>query len=187
MKLYYAPKTRASRVRWVLEELGEPFELVRVNTAAGEHKRPEYLRIHPLGKLPALTDGDAVLFETGAICLYLGDRFPAGGLAPAVDSPDRAAYLQWILFAITELEPSVLAFHYDRGDVAAWRERADIVANALADREFMVGDRFTVADIMIGGALGWAKPVGLLDDYPVLADYGRRVGGRPAAKRSRAD
>jgi len=186
MRLYYAPRTRATHVRWLLEELAVDYELVRVDTAA---KDPSYLAIHPLGKVPALVDGDVAMFETTAICLYLADRFADRGLAPAVDAPERAAYLQWMVFAATELDPP-LARYWRRenpDDAGAFHTRGRLLAAALAGRDYLLGDRFTAADVLIGGALGWARGFGLLGEHPALVEYGRRVGSRPAAKRARAD
>ncbi|MET0152909.1 MAG: glutathione S-transferase N-terminal domain-containing protein, partial [Candidatus Binatia bacterium] len=90
MKLYYARQTRASRARWMLEEIGEPYELVRLDLSKGEHKRPEYLKIHPHGAVPALVDGETAMFESAAICAYLADKFPAKGFAPPPTSAARA-------------------------------------------------------------------------------------------------
>ncbi|MEZ4302554.1 MAG: glutathione S-transferase N-terminal domain-containing protein, partial [Polyangiaceae bacterium] len=105
MKLYFAPRTRATRPRWLLEQLGEPYELVNVDLEKGEHKQLPYLRIHPLGRVPALVDGDAVIFESIAICMYLADKYPEKKLAPPVGTPERGQYYQWMLFAASELEP----------------------------------------------------------------------------------
>ena len=103
MKLYYAPKTSAFRCRWMLEELGAPHELVNVSLQRGEHKRPEYLKIHPLGSVPALVDGDNNFIESAAIVMHLADKDPEQRFAPAPGSPERGHYYQWILFAMTNL------------------------------------------------------------------------------------
>src|SRR6266581_3251982 len=104
MKLYYVPMTRSNRPRWLLEELGAPYEIVRLDIGAKENRRAEYLALNPLGHVPTLVDGDLVLFETLAICLYLADKFYERGLAPSFESPERAAYLQWTVFATVSAE-----------------------------------------------------------------------------------
>lgn len=191
--LYYAQHTRAGRVRWLLEELAVPYDLRRVDFAGKAHKQPPYLAVHPLGQLPALEIDGRVMLESGAMLVYLADLFAGRGLAPAIDAPDRAAYLQWIFFATASLEPPIVddVFKGDESRKAAGKEAFDraaaVVSAALADgRPFLLGDRFSAADVAVGSVLGWARALGLLTDGRLL-DYGRRVGGRPAAKASRAD
>ncbi len=99
MQLYFAPRTRASRPRWLLEELEVPYELVKLDLSKQESRTPAYVALHPFGEVPVLVDGDVTLFESSAICLYLADRFPEKRLAPSLGSPDRGPYLQWMLFA----------------------------------------------------------------------------------------
>ena len=105
MKLYHAPQSRSVRPRWLLEEIGVPYDLVRMNLQAGDTKRPEYLKINPNGAVPALQDGDLCLFESAAICLYLTDKFPEKRLAPPVGTPARGLYYQWVQYAMNGLEP----------------------------------------------------------------------------------
>lgn len=193
--LHYAPHTRAGRVRWLLEELGVPYELRRRVLYADDTASPAYRALHPLGKVPALELDGACMIESGAMLVHLADRFADRGLAPAIDAPARAAYLQWVFFATTELDPAVVAL-YDRRDDAAARPAlvgrfdaaADAVAAPLADgRPYLLGDAFSAADVAVGAALGWARGLGVLDPHPTLIEYGRRVGARPAAKAARAD
>src|SRR5512143_2861365 len=105
MKLYFTPRTRATRPRWLLEELGVPYELVRVDLEAGQNRTADYLALHPLAQVPVLVDDDQVLIESAAICMHLGDRFPAARLAPAVGSRLRGPYLQWMFYCAATLEP----------------------------------------------------------------------------------
>lgn len=201
MKLYYVPMTRSLRPRWMLEELGVPHELVRLDPKAGDNKTPAYLALNPTGHVPTLVDGEVVLFESAAMLLYLGDKYADKGLAPAiVASADRAEYLKWIVYGMAELEPGLAAtfahgfrLPEDRrkADVLAWgREKAKgamgPLAARLAGREFLVGERFTAADVLLGSQLGWARMMGLVEDE-VLAGYLKRVMARPAAVRARAD
>jgi glutathione S-transferase len=192
--LYYAQHTRAARVRWLLEELGLPYELRRIDFAAGAHQEPAYREVHPLGLLPALELDGQRMIESGAMLVYLADRFAARGLAPAVDAPERATYLQWIFFVVTTLEPPLVDLWWKGDEAAKARGRAafdaaaPVIAAPLADgRPHLLGERFTAADIALGSVLGWARAVGLLDAHPALVEYGRRVGARPAARASRAD
>jgi glutathione S-transferase len=183
--LHYAPNSRAGRVRWLLEELGVPYELRRW-TLYTETKSDAYRAIHPLGKVPALEIDGRTMLESGAMLVLLADRFPERGLAPAVDSPTRAAYLQWIFFTVTTLEPGLEAAQTGSRD--AFDAAARIVATPLADgRPYLLGEIFTAADVSIASVLGWARGLGKLDAHPALVEYGRRCGGRPAAKASRAD
>lgn len=197
MKLYYNKYTRAARPRWMLEELGVPYELVTLDLARGEHKTPEYLAIHPLGKLPALQDGDLTLFESAAICLYLADKYPEQGLAPAPGTPERGAYYQWVFYAMTQLEPP-LGEHFveirkpegerDAARMAHARAHFDAAArvleNHLTGRDYVVGETFTTADLILGSVIGWARAMKLVDDHPGLLGYAARLRERPAAQRS---
>ncbi len=199
IQLYYAPRSRAGRIRWLLEELGVEHELVRVDLAVD--RSAEHLAIHPLGKVPALRDGDLEMIESGAMCVYLADKFADRGLAPTLDAPERAAYLQWIFYTSNTLEPPLLdLWRAGAGraeaerDVAAMAAAGDafervvaVVERAVDGREYLVGETFSAADIMIGSVLAWAKAFGLLEGYPGLAAYGKRIGSRPAARRARAD
>ena len=192
--LTHAPQSRSGRVRWLLEELGVPYQLQRVTLYSPETAAPAYRALHPLGKVPALTVDGVTMIESGAMLIHLADRFADRGLAPAIDAPERAAYLQWIFFAATQLEPPLdLIFKNDDPAVKAkqaveFHAAASVLDAALGDgRTFLLGDTFTAADIAIGSVLGWARAMGLLADHPTLVEYGRRVGSRPAAKTARAD
>lgn len=201
VKLYYVPQTRAHRARWMLEELGVPYELVRVDVAAKQNKTPEYLAIHPHGHVPAIQDGGMTMFESAAICLYLADRYPEAGLAPPPGSVERGPYYQWMVYAMSELEPTIAAVGLhtrmlpeaervpalaDRGR-RLFGECARVLKDALRDRPYLLGERFTAADVMIGGVLGWAKVLGLLEDQPEVKAYLKSLTERPASKRARAD
>jgi len=189
MKLYYATPSRAMHVRWLLEELHVPYELVRIDLTADEQKTPEHLARHPLGKVPVLEDGDITLFETGAICVYLADKYEQKGLAPRVGHRSRGRYLQWMFFAATELEPPLVQYQKTPTDELKeqFYTRARVISDALENRDFMLGDGFSAADVVVGSALGWAKHFGILEEFPRLIHYGRQVGSRPAARRARAD
>jgi glutathione S-transferase len=201
MKLYYVPRTRATRPRWLLEELGVPYQLERLDVAAGENRRPEYLRLNPYGHVPTLVDGEVVVYESAAICLYLADKFIDHGLAPRFGSPLRGLYYQWMVFSMATLEPLIVtAYDHEsrlpeaervpaiaQGARKHFREVAGGLDQALGDREVLVGDTFTAADVMIASILAWSRLLGLLSDHPRLSDYAKRLMSRPAARRARED
>ncbi len=200
MKLYYAPGTRAARPRWLLEELEVPYELVTVDLEAGAHRRPEYLAVHPLGRVPALADGELRLLESVAICVHLADRFRDRGLMPEPGSPERALVTQWLLFATTELDGSLDLISLHSADLpdgervpaivpwarARFSQGARVLDDAVGGRRFLVGDRLTAADVVLGCLLSWADRARLLGHFPELARYREDLLSRPAARRALA-
>ncbi|WP_437521930.1 glutathione S-transferase family protein [Sorangium sp. So ce726] len=194
MKLYEFAPTRSIRVRWTLQELGVDFEAIQVSLRAGENRRPEFLKLNPAGKLPVLVDGDLVLTESVAIVLYLAEKYPDKGLLPA-DPRERAKVNQWLLFAATELEQPLwrIARHKflypedkrQPGDIPVAREdfkaMADVLEKHMDQRQFVVGDRVTVADLVMAYTLDWANEAHLLDDFPQLRAYMDRMYARPHA------
>jgi glutathione S-transferase len=194
MKLYEFAPTRSIRVRWTLQELGVDFEAVPVNLLADEHHSPEYLKINPAGKVPALVDGDLVLTESVAIVRYLAEKYRDRGLLPA-SLRDRAELDRWLLFTATELEQPLwrIARHtrlYPEGDrlpadaAIASREfkaMAQVVERHMQGREFVVGDQVSVADIVLAYTLDWANMVGLLGECPNLLAYMERMYRRERA------
>jgi glutathione S-transferase len=144
--------------------------------AAGEHRRADYLAVHPLGQVPALTDGKRRLIESGAICAYLADRYGAGRLAPPLDSPLRGPYQQWLYFLACTLEPPVLEYLETRdGDARAAFDRvAAVLADGVGQGPYLLGEGFSAADVVVGSVLGWARGARLLDGHERLRDYGRR-------------
>jgi glutathione S-transferase len=201
MKLYFAPQTRAGRPRWMLEEIGAPYELVTLNLQAGDQKKPEFLKINPNGAVPALVDGDVTLFESGAICQYLADKFPDKKLAPPVGTPARGYYYQWIHFAMSTIEPPLLTLflhtvmHPEAERIPQLvppareqlKNALNVLEHALGGRTFLVGDNLTAADVMVASTLAWAQMIGLLDaSLPNTAAYLGRCMGRPAFQRAMA-
>jgi glutathione S-transferase len=202
LKLYHSPQSRSTRPRWLLEELGVPYEVVRVDLQAGEQKRPEYLKINPNGAVPALVDGDLTLFESAAICQYLAYSFPEKRLAPPVGTPARGLYYQWIHYAMSGLEPPILTIFMHtmrkpeterlpalvpeaRGQLTA---ALAVVERALDGRPFILGNDFTAADVLVGSMLGWARRMRIIgDELPNVSGYVGRVTQRPAFRRASAD
>src|SRR5690242_8632025 len=198
MKLYYGPMTRANRPRWLLEELGVRYELARLDPKKGETKTPEYLRIKPVGKVPALVDGEVTMFESAAICAWLADKFPEKNLAPGVDTAQRALYYQWLFFGMTTLEAPV-ALHARHTTGLPPDERVAQVAEAakaeveralaapeavLENRDYLLG-RFSAADVIVGGTLMWAAAQKLVARRPALEAYVARLKERAAFLRAR--
>jgi glutathione S-transferase len=194
MKLYEFAPTRSIRVRWTLQELGIPFEPITVNLIAGENRKPEFLKINPAGKLPALVDGETVLTESIAIVLYLAEKYPEKKLVPT-ELRQRAELNRWLLFTTTELEQPLwrIARHTNiyppekrlPSDVALARDEftamAKVLEQHMQDRGFVVGDSVTVADFVLGYTLDWAQMAGLLGGFPNLQAYMERMYARPRA------
>lgn len=200
MKLFYVPKTRASRPRWVLEELGVPYELVRLKPGPEGTRAVEHLARHPLGHVPVLEDRGTFVFESGAICMHLADLFPEKRLLPPPGSVERALAYQWVLFAMSEMEPPLVALsaeskkpEAERSPAvaaearAAFGKTAGALEKALAGRKFLLGDAFSVADVMVGATLAWARAMKLVDGVPAVEAYLARLRERPAWQRALAD
>jgi glutathione S-transferase len=180
----------------MLEELSVPYELVRVDLDAKENRESAYLRVNPLGRVPALVDGNVTVFESIAICMYLADRYPERGLAPVVSSPLRAPYYQWLLFCASTIEPAIGRWAQHGGDVTEaerekarvrFAEAAEVLTRALAPGEHMLGDALSTVDVIVGSNLNWARRVGLLDGFDALSRYVDRLLARPAARRTFGD
>ncbi len=200
MKLYEFGPTRSIRARWTLQELEVPFESVTVNLMTGEHRKPEFLKINPAGKLPALVDGDMVLTESVAIVVYLGEKYPDKKLVPT-DLRQRAQLMRWLLFTATELEQPLwrMARHTTlyppekrlAGELTLaaedFAEMAKVMDAHMKDREYVVGDSVTVGDIVLAYTLDWAKLAKQLDAWPRLEAYMERMYARPRAAMRIAD
>jgi glutathione S-transferase len=194
IKLYEFGPTRSIRARWTLQELGVDFEPIRVNLIAGEHQRPEFLKINPAGKIPVLVDGDLVLTESVAIVLYLAEKYSDRGLLPT-DLGQRAQVNRWLLFAATELEQPLwrisrhTALYPEEqrlpGDVMIasreFKEMAAVLEKHIKGKEFVVGDRATVADFVLAYTLDWGNEDKLLGECPQLLAYMKRIYAHPSA------
>jgi glutathione S-transferase len=194
MRLYGFAGTRSQRALWGLKEVDADFEFVSVNLREGEHKRPEFLRINPAGKVPVLVDGDQIIPESAAIVLYLADKYPEKGLMP-VDLSERAQAYRWTLFAVTELEQPLwritrhtLLYPPEKrspADIELAREdfrtMAVILEKHLDGREFIVGNKLSVADCVTAYLIDWANELKLLDTFPQLQAYLERLYARPEA------
>jgi glutathione S-transferase len=200
IRLYGMPHTRSFRVLWALEEIGVEYEYQLVNLGKSEGKTPEFLALNPSGKLPAIKDGELVLTESAAICSYLADAYPDKNLIPVVGTAERALYNQWCFFVLSELEqplwtmgkhkfalpkeyrvPEVLktaGFEYVRA--------LSVLETGLKGREFIVGDHFTMADLLMGHTLNWAQAFKIDHGSELLDRYLDRIRHRPAWTRALA-
>jgi len=190
LTLYHAPQTRSSGVRILLEELGAPHTLDVLDLQSGRGREPAYLRINPLGKVPALRHGEALITEQAAIYLYLADLFPERGLAPPIGDPLRGPYLRWMVFYGSSLEPAVVDRALQRepgpramspyGDFDAVLKT---VVDALTPGPYLLGGRHSAADVLWGAALGWTTRFKLVPEEPAILAYLARVEGRPAVRK----
>lgn len=192
MRIYHREHTgRPLRAAWALEEAGQDYEVVKMTTEEG--KGAEHRTRHPLAKVPVLDDGEGFVFESAAIVLHVADSYPDANLIPEPGSHDRALVYQWTVFGPSEMESPLIesAMHAqtdpERSAKARKRfdERTEAVADALGDREYIVGESFTVADIMVGSALKFTARIGFADELPEnLRAYMARLEARPAYERA---
>jgi glutathione S-transferase len=190
---YTNPMSRGRIVRWVLEEVGQPYrtELLDYGTTM---KAPAYLAINPMGKVPAVRHGDAIVTEAAAICAYLADAFPQAGLAPAPGSRERAAYYRWLFFGAGPVESAVtnkaMGFQIPAERAAAsgygsLEAVLNALEGALSHGDYLAGNRFSAADLYVGSQIGWGMQFGTIEKRPVFERYAGRINGRPAAIRAR--
>jgi len=191
--LYHSPNTRSSGSLTLLEELGAPYELHVLNMKAGEQRQPAYLAINPMGKVPALRHGDALITEQVAIFLYLADLFPEAGLAPPIRDPLRGPYLRWMVFYAACFEPAVIDRSTQKDPAplsmspyADFDTMFKTLTGQLAKGPYLLGERFSAADVLWGGALTWTTMFKLVPELPVITSYVQRAGARPAVARVKA-
>jgi len=198
MKIYHAANTRSVRILWLFEELGLPYELERFNLGDPAMRSPEYRRIHPMGRVPALQDGDVTIYESGAIVQYVLAKYGNGRLVPAVSSPDFPTYLQWLHYAEGMLMPQVNVIVVETRFLPPDKRSPENLARAtklltrmlepvdaaLAGREYLAGE-FSGADIMTGHACVISAKLGAdLSDKPNVAAYVERLKARPALQKA---
>lgn len=190
--LYHHPFSRAAGTVWALEEVGVDYELKWVDIMAGGQKSADIVALNPMGKLPTLTDGDQVVTEAGAIALYLADRYAYGTLAPKVDDPARGTYLRWSFFAPSVVEPgSVVKMNgwaAKPGQVGwgSYDTMLSAMEAAISDRKFILGDTFSMADVVFGGTLRYMLRFDMVEKRPAFLAYTERLDARPALQRADA-
>jgi len=190
---YHAAPSRSSIVHWMLEELGQPYELELISFKKGENLAPDFLAINPMGKLPTIKHGDTVITEAAAICTYLADEFPEAKLNVPIGNPQRGVYLKWMFFGPSCVEPAVLERAFPRKEPAprsaAGFADVDTVMNVLAQgvgkaAPYLMGRQFTAADVIIGSGLRWGTMFKLIPERPEFTAYIGRLSERPALKRA---
>lgn len=186
--LFHSPQTRSSGALTLLEELGAPYELRVLNMKGGEQRQPAYLAVNPLGKVPAILDGDALVTEQVAIFIHLADRFPAAGLAPTAGDPLRGPYLRWLVYYAACFEPALedrIHKHEPAPPMQTpygdFDSMLGVLEEQLAKAPYLLGDAISAADILWGTALTWTLMFGLVPERPVLMEYAGRISSRPAA------
>lgn len=194
LTLYHAAPSRSATVRWMLEEVGEPYDLHVLKLSEGDQLKPEYLAVNPQGKVPALKHKGVVITEVAAICTYLADEFPKAKLAMPIGDPRRGVYLQWLFFGPSCLEPAVTDRAFPRKEppragAIGYRDAdalADIVAKAVAKGPYLMGEQFTAADVVIGSGVRWGTMFKLMPERDAFKDYVARLLQRPALQRADA-
>jgi glutathione S-transferase len=191
--LHHAPRTRSSGVLTLLEELGADYALRTLDMAAGDHRAPAFLAVNPLGKVPAISHGDAVVTEQAAIFVYLADLYPEAKLAPALDDPLRGPYLRWLALHGSAFEPAVVDRALERepgprsmSPYGSYDAVMDLLAAQLRRGPYLFGKRFTAADVLWATALGWTMDAKLVPPNLDLLRYVERFRTRPAVSRAEA-
>jgi glutathione S-transferase len=188
--LYYHPYSRAANVVWMMEELEVPYERRFVDITKGEQKQPAITALNPMGKLPIVQDGEAVVTEAAAIGLYLADKYAPGRLAPDSSDPLRATYLRWAFFAPSVIEPGCVAKSSGwtgRDGAVGWGNydaMLSTIEHALSGGDFLLGDKFSMADVVFGGTLRFMLRFKMIDQRPSFAAYAERLSQRPALQRA---
>ncbi len=192
LTLYHAAPSRSSIVRWMLEELGEPYDLHLLSLAKGEQLAPGYLAVNPMGKVPALKHRGVIVTEAAAICTYLADEFPRAKLNVPIGDPRRGPYLKWLFFGPSCIEPAMI-------DRAAPRQEQprrgmlgygdfdtvmEVAAKAVEPGPYLMGEQFTAADVVVGSTLRWGLMFKLIPERPEFMAYRARLEQRPALARA---
>jgi glutathione S-transferase len=191
LKLYHATPSRSSVTLWMLEEVGEPFTIELLSLKNGDQRKPEYLAINPMGKVPTLDDGGTIVSEVSAICCYLADAYPKAGLAPPIGDKLRGPYLKWLFYAPSCIEPAIIDKAMNRPppprSTAGWADY-DTVIEVLREATgkaspYLLGERFTAADVVVGSSLRWGMQFKLLPELPEFLAYTQMLAKRPALQR----
>ena len=194
LTLYHATPSRSSVALWMLEEIGQPYDIKLLDLSKGDQQKADYLAINPMGKVPALRHGDVVITEGSAICAYLADEFPTRKLNIPVGEPRRGVYLKWLFFGPSCIEPAITDRAFPRKEPPRasalghgdYDTVVDVLANAVAKGPYLMGEQFTAADVVIGSALRWGMQFKLLPERPEFLPYAARLAQRPALQRAEA-
>jgi glutathione S-transferase len=190
--LYHSPRSRSCSVRALLEELGASYDLHVLNMQKNQQREAAYLAVNPMGKVPAIRHGEAIVTEQPAIFLYLADLYAEAGLAPAIGDPLRGPYLRWTVFYGSSFEPAVIDKSMDRAPAqrsASPYGDYDTMLGALTAQlrrgPWLLGERFTAADVLWASSLTWTTAFKLVPELPEIVDYVQRVNARPAMARAK--
>jgi glutathione S-transferase len=194
LTLYHASPSRSSIALWMLEELGEPYDVKVLKLSEGDNQKPGYLAINPMGKVPAIKHGDVVITEVAAICTYLADAFPDKKLNVPLGDPRRGPYLKWLFFGPGCIEPAVIDRAAPRKEpprramlgYGDFDTTMNVVAKAVEQGPWLLGEQFTAADVVIGANIRWGMMFKLIPERAAFVDYAARIAARPAAKRAEA-
>jgi glutathione S-transferase len=194
LTLYHAAPSRSSITLWMLEELGEPYDIKLIKLSDGENLKPDYLAVNPMGKVPALKHGDTIITEVAAICTYLADEYPDKKLNVPIGTPRRGVYLKWLFFGPSCMEPAVIDRAAPRKEEARrgmlgygdFDTTMNVVAKAVEKGPWLMGNQFTAADVVIGSNIRWGTIFKLIPERREFIDYSARIAARPAAQRAEA-
>jgi glutathione S-transferase len=194
LTLYHANPSRSAVALWMLEEIGQPYDIHKLDLQNGEQLKPDYLAINPMGKVPSLKHKSAVITESAAICTYLADEFPQAKLNVPVGNPQRGVYLKWLFFGPSVFEPAMTDAAFPRKEAAnpaalgyrPFDQVLDIMAKAVAKGPYLMGEQFTAADVVIGSGIRYGTMFKLIPERKEFADYIARFSERPALKRAMA-
>ena len=191
---YHNPQSRGRIAHWMLEEVGVPYRTELLRFDRGEHKKPQYLAVNPMGKIPTIKHGDTVVTEAAAICAYLADAFPSANLAPATSSPERGTYYRWLFFGAGCVEPALVDHMFKRPPVeragalgyGSYEDTLNTLEKAVTAGQWILGDRFSAADVYVGSQIGWGMLSKSLEPRKAFQDFVARCAERPAFKRAAA-
>jgi glutathione S-transferase len=194
LTLYHASPSRSSIVLWMLEELDQPYDVKLLKLSEGDNTKPDFLRLNPMGKVPALKHDDTVITEGAAICTYLADEFPEARLNVPIGTPRRGVYLKWMFFGPSCIEPAVIDRAAPRKEEARrgmlgygdFDTVMNVVARAVENGPWIMGQQFTAADVIIGANIRWGMMFKMIPERKEFTDYAARIASRPAAQRAEA-
>jgi glutathione S-transferase len=192
LTLYHAAPSRSSVAHWMLEEVGEPYDIHLMSLKKGDNRAADYLKVNPMGKVPALRHGDALITESAAICTYLADAFPQAKLNVPVGDARRGPYLKWLFFGPSCVEPAMMDHMFPRRDEAPraalgygdYDTVIEVLAQAVKDGPYLIGEQFTAADVVIGSVMRFGMMFKGIPERPEFLTYAGRLAERPAAKRA---
>jgi glutathione S-transferase len=191
---FHNPQSRGRVVHWMLEEIGAPYEIKLLDFSKGDHKKPDYLALNPMGKVPAIVHRGVVVTEAAAIVAYLADAFPAAGLAPATTDAQRGTYLRWLFFAAGCVEPALVDRMLGRAPAerasamgyGTYENTLDTLQSAIEPGPFVLGEKFSAADLGLASQIGWGLMAKGIEPRPSFVAYAGRATARPAYQRASA-